>query len=197
LHGWEDRDYESTQNHGRGGMLYEFRNYGLSNLGIPTRFHHKPPFRIVFSEQSSKTEGRMLDFSLHKKLIQQSFDPSYVSVESYVFSRLSLYEQLNIASQTSIFVTMNGGGAVTAMYMPRGSSLLLYYLEYGGVVNGVLNGKPARLDWDLFNNMAHLKVHWLPEGTMQTDSALGAFLLLVQHELDGLIREKSYDHFFN
>jgi hypothetical protein len=139
----------------------------------------------------------MLDFSLHKKLIQQSFDPSYVSVESYVFSRLSLYEQLNIASQTSIFVTMNGGGAVTAMYMPRGSSLLLYYLEYGGVVNGVLNGKPARLDWDLFNNMAHLKVHWLPEGTMQTDSALGAFLLLVQHELDGLIREKSYDHFFN
>jgi hypothetical protein len=197
LHGWEDADYETTQNHGRGGMLYEFRNHMLKNIGIPIEFHHKPPFRIVFSEQSSSIGHRNLDFSLHKKLIQQSFDPSYVSVESYVFSRLSLYEQMNIASQTSIFVTMCGGGAVTAQFMPRGSSLLLFYLEYGGVVGGRVNGKPARLDWDLFNNMSHLKVHWLPKGDMHSENSLTAFLLLVQHELDGLIREKSYDHFFD
>ena len=35
LHGWEDSDYQSTQNHGRGGMIYEFRNFMLKNIGIP------------------------------------------------------------------------------------------------------------------------------------------------------------------
>eukprot|EP00539_Tryblionella_compressa_P017588 CAMPEP_0178850864 /NCGR_PEP_ID=MMETSP0746-20121128/20784_1 /TAXON_ID=913974 /ORGANISM="Nitzschia punctata, Strain CCMP561" /LENGTH=545 /DNA_ID=CAMNT_0020516327 /DNA_START=35 /DNA_END=1673 /DNA_ORIENTATION=+ len=197
LHGWEDADYETTQNHGRGGMLYEFRNFMLNNIAIPTEYQQKPPFRIVFSEQSSNIGHRNLDFTLQKQMIQESFNPSYVMVESYVFSRLTLYQQLDIASKTSIFITTCGGGAVTSMFMPRGSSVLMYYLEYGGVVAGRQTGKPARLDWDLFNNMAHLKVHWLPVGTMHEESDLRAFLFLIQHELDGLIREKSYDHFFN
>jgi hypothetical protein len=197
LHGWEDRDYETTQNHGRGGMIYEFRNFMLRNMGYPVEFDHKPPFRIVFSERSSNIGHRNLDFAKQKEILARSFNPSYVSVESYVFSELSLTEQLDIASQTSIYITTCGGGAVTSMFMPRGSSVIMYYLEYGGVVHGKETGKPARLDWDLFNNMAYLKVHWLPVGTMGMDADVQAFLLLIQHELDSLIREKSYDHFFN
>ncbi|KAL3902573.1 MAG: hypothetical protein SGARI_005768, partial [Bacillariaceae sp.] len=34
LHGWEDDDYELTHNHGRGGLLYDFRNFMMSNLGF-------------------------------------------------------------------------------------------------------------------------------------------------------------------
>jgi hypothetical protein len=83
------------------------------------------------------------------------------------------------------------------MFMPKGSSVIFYYLEDGGIIYGKSSGKPARLDWDLFNNMAYLKVHWLPVGTMQTDADTKALLFLIQHELDSLIRERSYDHFFN
>jgi hypothetical protein len=106
-------------------------------------------------------------------------------------------EQLEIASQASIFITSCGGGAVTSMFMPRGSSIIMYYMEDGGVIANKLTGKPARLDWDLFNNIAYLKVHWLPAGTMETESDIKALFLLIQHELEGLIREKSYDHFFS
>ena len=197
LHGWEDKDYQTTQNHGRGGMLYEFRNFMLKNMGIPIEYSHKPPFRIIFSENSSNINRRNFDFTKQKELVQQSFDPSYVSVESYVFSEMSVAKQLEVASQASIFITSCGGGAVSSMFMPKGSSVIFYYLEDGGVIDGRSSGKPARLDWDLFNNMAYLKVHWLPAGTMQTDADTKALLFLIQHELDSIIRERSYDHFFN
>mmetsp|Transcript_14027 Transcript_14027/g.35293 ORF Transcript_14027/g.35293 Transcript_14027/m.35293 type:complete len:547 (+) Transcript_14027:158-1798(+) len=197
LHGWEEGDYQTTQNHGRGGLLYEFRNFMLTNLGIPVELNHKPPFRIVFSEKSSSIGQRNFDFSGHKALLQKSFHPSYVSVESYVFSEMSIREQLEVASQASIFITSCGGGAVTSMFMPRGSSVIMYYLEDGGAIGNKLTGKPARLDWDLFNNMAYLKVHWLPAGTMSKEYDVKALLLLIQHELEGLIRERSYDHFFS
>ncbi|KAG7357359.1 DUF563 domain containing protein [Nitzschia inconspicua] len=196
LHGWESKDYEITQNHGRGGMLYEFRNFMMQNLNIPTQSTHRPPFLIIFSESSSSIGHRNFDFSKHKQLIQDSFHSSYVTVESYVLSQLSLTEQVQIVSQASIFITSCGGGAVTSMFLPRGSSVIMFYLEYGGIVNGKESNQPARLDWDLFNNMSYLKIHWLPGGSMKEESKLQAFLLLIQHELDGLIREKSYDHFF-
>jgi len=197
LHGWEDSDYQNTQNHGRGGLLYEFRNFMLTNLGIPIELYHKPPFRIIFSEKSSSIGQRNFDFSSQKALLQKSFHPSYISVESYVFSEMSLHEQVEIASQASIFITSCGGGAVTSMFMPRGSSVIMYFLEDGGAIGNKPTGKPARLDWDLFNNLAYLKVHWLPAGTMHNEYDTKALLLLIQHELEGLMRERSYDHFFS
>jgi hypothetical protein len=197
LHGWEYTDYETTHNHGRGGMIYEFRNFMLQNLGLPIELEHKPPFRVIFSENSSNADYRNFDFSKQKKLLQQSFHPSYVSIKSIVFSEVSLEEQLEIASQASILITACGGGAVTSMFLPKGSSVVMYYVEDGGMANNKRTGKPARLDWDLFNNLAYLKVHWLPAGTMDLDADMQALLLLIQHELDGLIRERSYDHFFN
>jgi hypothetical protein len=196
LHGWEDKDYEVTQNHGRGGMLYEFRNFMVQNLGLAMIHAQTPPFRIVFSEASSSAGHRNLYFTKHKQLVQSSFHSNYVLVESYVMSELSLQQQVEIASQTSIFITMCGGGAVTSMFLPRGSSVIMFYLEYGGMEGGRPSNNPARLDWDLFNNLAYLKVHWLPKGTMQHDDDLRAFLLLIQHELDGLVMEKAYNHFF-
>jgi len=197
LHGWQDEDYEVTQNHARGGMIYEFRNFMLRNMGIPVELNHKPPFRVVFSEKSSSIESRNFDFKKQKDFLKQNFHPSYVSVESYVFSDMSLAEQLEISSQASIFITSCGGGAVSSMFMPKGSSVIMYYVEDGGIIGNKRTGKPARLDWDLFNNLAYLKVHWLPSGTMNTNDDIKALAGLIQHELNGLLREKSYDHFFN
>ena len=196
MHGWEEDDYKITHNHGRGGMLYEFRNYMMENMEMPIIHRHKPPFRIVFSVNSSREPSRLMDFTAQIKMLQDSFNPNYVTVESYVFQDLSLEQQLDIMRQTSIFVTGCGGGAVSATFLPRGASLFLYYIEDGGVQYNQDTGKPARLDWDLFNNMSYLKVHWLPKTTMQSKGDLRSLALLVQHELDGQMREHSYDKFF-
>ena len=196
LHGWELDDYEITHNHGRGGMLYEFRNFMMSNIGVPLEYSHKPPFRIVFSENSSDNLMRNLNFRKQKDILMKSFNPKYLTVESYVFKDIPLVQQVEIASQTTIYITGCGGGAVTATFLPRGASVLLYFLETGGVQGGRDTGKPARLDWDLFNNIGYLKVHWLPRGTMHKDTDLRSLVLLVQHELDSLMRERSYDKFF-
>lgn len=196
LHGWEDNDYKITHNHGRGGLLYEFRNFMMSNIGLPLEYSHVPPFRIVFSEKSSENQMRNLDFRRHKEIIQNSFNPSFVTVESYVFKDIPLIQQVEIASQTTIYITGVGGGAVTATFLPRGASVFLYYLETGGVQGGRDSGKPARLDWDLFNNLGYLKVHWLPRGTMHKESDQRSLIFLIQHELDALMRERSYDKFF-
>jgi hypothetical protein len=195
-HGWEEKDYQTTHNHGRGGMLYAFRNYMMSNLGLPIEYRHKPPFRIVFSEKSSNIPSRYIDFTSQIDFLRKSFHPKYVSVESYVFKDMSLVEQIKIASQATIFITGCGGGAVTATFLPRGGSVFIYYLENGGMLNNKETGKPARLDWDLFNNLAYLRVHWLPKQTMQKETDLRALLFLVQHELDAHMRERNSYNFF-
>lgn len=196
LHGWEEGDYKITQNHGRGGMLYEFRNFMMSNIGVPFEFGHTIPFRIVFSEKSSDIPTRDLDFRRHMDVLRRSFNPSLVTVESYVFKDIPLVQQVDIASQTTIYISGVGGGAVTATFLPRGASVFLYFLESGGVENGRETGKPARLDWDLFNNIGYLKVHWLPIGTMQKEADLRSLIYLVQHELDALVREQNYEKYF-
>ena len=196
LHGWEEGDYGTTQNHGRGGLLYDFRNFMMSNIGLPQEFIHVPPFRIVFSEKSSENLSRNLDFGRQKEILRMSFNPQYISVETYVFKDIPLVQQVDLAGQTTIYISGVGGGAVTAMFLPRGASLFLYFMATAGTEGGRASGKPARLDWDLFNNLGYLKVHWLPTETMHEDADLRSLVLLVQHELDGLVRERSYDQLF-
>ena len=71
-------------------MLYAFRNYMMANVGMPIHYEHKPPFRIVFSEMSSSVPTRMIDFTSQIDLLRKSFNPKFVTVESYVFKvRLS------------------------------------------------------------------------------------------------------------
>lgn len=165
LHGWEDADYTTTHNHGRGGMLYEFRTFMLSNMNLPVSIRHKPPFRIIFSQHSSEAGRRSYDFKKQKEILQQSFNPGYVSVEAYTMSELSLREQLEMVSQSSIFVTGSGGGAVTGMFLPKESSIIIYYPESGGVVGNQPNGKPARLDWGKYeHNMEGLLYCWCCTG---------------------------------
>jgi hypothetical protein len=196
LHGWEDGDYSTTQNHGRGGMLYDFRNFMMANIGVPQEYTHTPPFRIVFSEKSSDNLSRDFDFRRQKDILRQSFNAEYISIESYVFKDIPIVEQVDLAGQTTIYISGVGGGAVTAMFLPRGASLVLYFMATAGTEGGRASGKPARLDWDLFNNLGYLKVHWLPTETMNNDADLRSLVLLVQHELDGLMRERIYDKIF-
>lgn len=187
LHGWMREDYKITHNHGRGALLYEFRNFMLQNIGLPIAAVFKkpnPPFKIVFSVGSSDIPARNLDFEKQIGTLHSSLPEELVQVEAYVMKELSVQQQVKLASETAVFITMCGGGAVTGMFLPKGASVILYYLEHGGVERGVRTGLPAHLDWDLFNHLSHVRTHWMPSRTMDNRVDLRALVLLVQQELD-------------
>ena len=164
-HGWEEEDYLTTHNHGRGGFLYDFRNHMLENLGVSTvPLSPKDPIRIVFSEGSSDIPNRNVNLTQQIEHVTQAF-PN-VSVERYVLKTLSIVEQVELAARTSIFISICGGGAVTGMFLPKGASVILYFNEVGGVKNNKRTYQPALLDWDIFNAMSHLRVHWLVRTTL-------------------------------
>ena len=114
-HGWETTDYEFLHNFGRGGLLYEFRNYMLENIGISPRQPLPKPYRVVFSQRSSDIHNRNLDFERQIELVKQQVPEA--KVENYTLKELSVYDQLELASQTAVFVSLCGGGSVTAMFL--------------------------------------------------------------------------------
>jgi hypothetical protein len=193
LHGWTKLDYKQTHNHGRGSLLYDFRNFMIQNVGLPLddgqrSNNQKPPFKITISALSSTKFHRSHSFHLQIKAIKAAFG-DFVEVQSVIMRDLSLREQVQLAMETSIYVTDTGGGSVTAMFLPRGASVLLYYPEDGGVRNNRATGLPARLDWDLFNHLAYLHVHWLPTGTMDNAGDIDLLIKLIRYEL-GLLSHR-------
>ena len=182
-------DYKITQNYGRGGLFFKFRTFAMRNMGLADLQRSTSPYHIVFSESSSQVTNRNLDFREPVRVLKQYLNTAEVDVKIYVFKDYSLKEQLEIAGKATIFVTGCGGGAVTAMFLPRGSTVIVYYNEVGGRFQNKALYTPARLDWDLFINLGYLKVHWVPSGTLNNIEDTAALVELVKHELDGIRKD--------
>jgi hypothetical protein len=177
LHGWSISDYDSMHNHGRGSMLYDFRNFMVTNirLDVPQDVSNIPPYRITLAVGTSRSNKRAFDFTAQEIALKEAFG-DHVEVEREYIAQENLKDQIRIASTSAIYVTACGGGAVTATFLPRGASLILYHSEY------IEGDFPVRLDWDIFNNMAWIRTHWLPADTMNDDTDL--LVKLVARELD-------------
>jgi hypothetical protein len=200
LHGWEESDYDSMHNHGRGALLYEFRNFMAANVlrgdspvtdrnATEGRNRPKgPPYVMTIADLSSTQ--RRLQIHKHLKAVREVFGDIFI-IQKVKFHGLSMEEQVRVASNTSIYITVCGGGAVTAMFLPRGSSAFLYYVENGGVHSARKTNLPALLDWDIFNNMAWIRAHWMPIKRMQEPEQIDAFVKIVGHELDIMMDEDS------
>jgi hypothetical protein len=192
-HGHKDHGWDPERNQGlstpvhnvaKGPLLYNFRNYMVHNLGLPLVPPPQSKFRIVLSIHSSSDPARDASFDNQFRFLSKAFPAA--SIETAQLANLTLKEQVELASTTSIFVTTCGGGAMTATFLPRGASLILYYQASGGFNFAQFNqtGGAAYLDWDLFNNAAYLRVHWLPIESMNTREGLEALMYLVNHEMD-------------
>ena len=190
LHGWESNDYETMHNHGRGSLLFDFRNYMVSNVGIPLGpLSAKSPYKITFSLGSSHSTYRNFNFDKQMEAIKSAFGDK-VDVKAVMIKDYTVKEQVQIAVDSAIFITACGGGAVTATFLSQGASVILYYPETGGVRNNRMTGLPALLDWDLFNNAAYLRTHWLPTTTMDDVDDLLILVKLIQHDLDLIARQE-------
>jgi len=124
------------------------------------------PFQIVFSIQSSANPIRSLNFAEQRLFLQRELQHDDVNIKSVVLKDMSLYEQVQLATETDLFITGCGGGAVTAIFLPKGATTIIYFNEQGGQRQNKPTGLPARLDWDLFNHLSYIHVLWFPSTTL-------------------------------
>lgn len=167
-HGWLSSDLESQVNVRRGPELQRFRSFLLRNMGLAPKRKLETPYRVTFSILSSRDTSRRLDFR-HEISALKNHIPN-VQVEGVHMFGLSLDEQVDIATRSAIFVSAVGGGTFPAFFLPTGSTLILY------------GDKDMYLDYDLFVNYGHVRVHWLSLSSRQSD--LGLLLDLVWDEID-------------
>ena len=143
--------------------MLEFRNYMLQNIGIPWEtpmVNKDAKFRITFATNSSRF--RVTDFQTHVDALNQSVLSDEIEIHRYKMSDLSLKDQVSIASNSAIYITAAGGGAVTGMFLPEGASLIVFYAVDGGRIRNKPTGLPALLDFDILNNLSYIRVHWIP-----------------------------------
>lgn len=181
-HGHEKKSYESMHNHGRGAELYSFRNYMMNNMGIPVNAMKKKPYIITFSINSSNLSTRKHSFRKEIIAIREEFPE--VKIQEFQMHKLSVEEQIQITSESAIYITAAGGGAVTSLFAPMGSSVILFYNVDGGIQGNTKTGLPARLDWDLFNNNAYMRVHWIPLIKFRSEEQIPLLVDVVRHDLD-------------
>lgn len=177
-HGQWPSDRELPHNIGRGGLFRRYRRFLMKNLGIlpDTRIERRPYKIIVSRSSSTKRDRANVTFAEHVSTLSVLGDR--VDIQEVNMASLSLHEQIERTSTAAVYVSVAGGGSSTAMFLPRGAHLILFY-------------HPKKyLDWDFWNNFPHINVHWLP---MEPDGKGGMngvdyemFRKLVVHELDEL-----------
>lgn len=157
----------------------------LQNLNIPIQplYYQQAPYNVVFSKFSSQSGKRRAGFQSQQKAVEAQFSSDEIIVTGQEMKTLSLVDQVKLASEAAVWVTSCGGGAVTATFLPRGASVIIYYDPQGSIVRNRHTNTPARLDWDLFNHMSHLRVHWLPSTDMNSQASLEVLVELIRSEL--------------
>lgn len=99
----------------------------------------------------------------HRYLAQELSVEKDVEIKTVVLKDMSLRDQIQMATETNIFITSCGGSAVTAMFLPRGATAILFYNEEGEKGKQAIS---ARLDWNLFNHLSYIRTLWFPSKTM-------------------------------
>jgi hypothetical protein len=156
-HGWKREDLEYPHNVGRGPLLRRLRARLLQGLNLPSNTHvSEIPIVVTFSIHSSTNRNRRLSFSEEIERAKSEF--SHITVESVQLWQSKLYEQVSLASRSTIYISAVGGGTFPAFFLPKGATLILYCDEN------------MYLDFDLFNNYGQIRVHWLSLKSRQNDT---------------------------
>jgi hypothetical protein len=190
-HGNLITDYQNVRNIGRGPELFRFRKFMLRNIGVTENQNKRELFRIVVSMNASNNPSRRQEFKKQRIKLEDELGNQEVIIQPLVLASLSLKDQISTVSQASVFITVMGGNSVFATFLPRGSSLIIYFNDKDEWIYNVskeLQTKetrvhPMMMDWDLLNNAAYLNVHWFPMSIMDEESELQIFIATIQNEI--------------
>jgi hypothetical protein len=141
--------------HGNAGFFRRMRDWMLRNLGVEDQSPQQTkarPSRLLFAMNSSTKEPRA---SLRLDRLMAEMQPRFndtgnvVVMDSHVLHDYSIEEQARMISRSKILFIAVGGATFPAIFLPPGSHLVLFYDH-------------ELLDWDYWNNIAHIRVHWIP-----------------------------------
>lgn len=156
-HGIRDTKNSALHNYGRGGILWMFRNYCLSNLRLSsvTNDRHKN-FRIIFAgdlftnhnekEMTLQNKNEGSNFALLKEGLRRSLDydestsnqnynitnhnVTRIEIESHDFSDKNVTDHIRLMVDSSIFISFCSDlTTVLASFLPRGATLIIFYYE--------------------------------------------------------------------
>ena len=149
-HGQWPSDRELPHNIGRGGLFRRYRRFLMTNLGIaPNSRIERRPYRIIVSVSSSTKRDRA-NVAFAELVSTLTVLGDRAEIQEVNMASLSLHEQIGRTSTAAVYVTVAGGGSSTAMFLPQGAHLIVFY-------------HPKKyLDWDFWNNFPHIHVHWVP-----------------------------------
>jgi len=185
-HGQAREDYFKPHNLGRALLMRRFRAFALRNANISDiGLGANSTFILTFSTFSSGSPERMTSFVKQVDAISEAFEADHsmdIMIKQVLLREMTLNEQISLCTQSSIFVTTGGGGTVTATFLPKGATLIVFYHETEK------DGFRVLMDWDLWNNYAEIKVHWLPIKSMDNTEDLQAFVELIKREIQ-ILRE--------
>ena len=126
--------------------------------------------KVVLADQSSENRLLVDQQNIHATLAKMLPTNSFVAAN---LAKLTAAEQLDLMSQTAVFVTPCGGGSVVNIFMPPGSTLIL-----------ICNWNTRR-DWHIYNFMADRNVRWVDAGmTSSIEVHVPSLQQLVQQGLD-------------
>ncbi|GAX27153.1 hypothetical protein FisN_13Lh299 [Fistulifera solaris] len=193
-HGWDYLGHHVPHNLGHARDFWDFGRWALQNAVSHAAPTNVP--KIVFSLESSKDWDRRLDFVPYREALQAALQRGDIPVqmEAHRFWELSVEQQLQLTASTTILIaTCGGGGVLPVTFLPRGSSMVVFYNPEGGYEYSTGERRPdwpVRLDWDLLQHAAaHVRVHWFPIRVADNrlgpvpDEDLDLFVKLIRHEL--------------
>ena len=157
---------------GRGAYLWGFRKYLLQNIfGVAAA-------KQLVDERPSPETG-YITFSLpigttHPDKVTMFEDMIAATkarhgkdrVQVVDMAKLSIDEQARLVQNTIVYITNHGGGSASAVFLPRGATLMIFH----GI--GRL-GEPKMLDRHFWNSLAYARTLWIhPEQHHDVERAM-------------------------
>jgi len=160
----------------------------MENMGLSHVRRNQDKLKIIFSIQSSGDPVRNFDFNLQIHSLRGYLESkSLTDVAEIVVERMSsisVEEQMTMAAESSVYITAAGGGAMTAMFLPPGGSLIVFYNDQGSNWKQGRPYNPALLDWDYFNSATYLHTSWMPISEMNDEGKLDLLNKMVGSEIE-------------
>ena len=174
-HGWNPTD-SIPPSFGRAPLLWTFRKKMMDNINVlDAKKYSLRDIVIFFSSKSSQRIN--IDFTKHfhetNKLVPElekrisslvGHDRLRVIVKHQVLHEMSAKEQIEETSRVCVFITAAGGGAFTAQFLPKGSSIILYQHSEGEHLH------KGNVDWKFFNAATWMRAKFLDFTTTAHDT---------------------------
>lgn len=197
-----DGNIRKPANYLKSSMFYEFRGIILRHFGIDPEFTPDQPQIVIFHK--TKSDGKkvptrsVVNFDQVVDHIRQKHP--HVPLKVVDPSELSLKEQMDVFSQTTLLISPPGGISTVIPFLPRNSHVILFdYFAFKAHRRYRINASVS-MEADVWDSIAHLKIHyyqvfhrkdhiWVDDHQKSVmDSRRGTSLIVDVNRLEVLVR---------